>query len=110
MNAQEAGYVMRAFGDGTRLRILHALSHKPLSVGELVGLLRCPQPRVSRHLRYLYARGLVFSQNKRNTVVYSLARPRHALHAAGLAAMEKSLADMDESGPDLRRLKGRDKP
>ncbi|MBN1492026.1 MAG: transcriptional regulator, partial [Phycisphaerae bacterium] len=45
--------MFRAFSDRTRLRILHILQDGELCVGDIVEILRAPQPRVSRHLAYL---------------------------------------------------------
>ncbi len=59
MLARHVGSLLRAFGDGTRLRVVKALAQGDLTVGDLAALLRCPKPRLSRHLRYLQARGLV---------------------------------------------------
>ena len=58
MTAKQAGNFMRAFGDGTRLRIVCALLVRPTTVNDLTRLLRAPVQRVSRHLRYLHARGV----------------------------------------------------
>ena len=45
--------MFRVFADHTRLRILRLLQDGPLCVGDLVDILRAPQPTVSRHLAYL---------------------------------------------------------
>ncbi len=87
MDAKEAGIFMRGFGDGTRLRILDALSIRPLTVGGLSDLLEVPLPKVSRHLRYLDARGLVEWATSGKGTQYRLAKPQHALHRAVLAAV-----------------------
>ncbi|HVY87459.1 MAG TPA: metalloregulator ArsR/SmtB family transcription factor [Hyphomonadaceae bacterium] len=50
---------LRAAGEPTRARILALLAHGELSVGELVQVLSQSQPRLSRHLKFLTAAGLV---------------------------------------------------
>ncbi|MFP4057554.1 MAG: ArsR/SmtB family transcription factor [Candidatus Brocadiia bacterium] len=96
---------MRAFGDGTRLRIVGVLSRGPVSVSGLAGLLHCPPPRVSRHLRYLGARGVVEAEYRGNAMVYRLAAPAHRLHERVLAAVQGGLADVEEVRQDARRLR-----
>ncbi len=72
MRASEVARFLRAFGDGTRLRVLFLLARSPLTVGTLARTLRCPVKRVSRHLQYLAARGVVASQAERGRLVYHL--------------------------------------
>jgi ArsR family transcriptional regulator len=50
---------LRAAGEVTRARVLALLAHGELSVGELVQVLNQSQPRLSRHLKFLTAAGLV---------------------------------------------------
>lgn len=50
---------LRAAGETTRARILALLTRTELSVGELVQILEQSQPRLSRHLKFLTAAGLV---------------------------------------------------
>ncbi len=105
MDAQAAGNFMRAFGDGTRLRILAALSVRPITVGDLTRLLGCPEQRVSRHLRYLHARGVVECSPKRKAVEYRLSGPRHPVHRAILSALRSSIGTIDEARADQERLR-----
>jgi len=104
MRARDAGTFMRAFGDGTRLRIVAALGGTPLTVAELTRLLRCPEQRVSRHLRYLHARGVVESEAALNSVVYSLAKPQNGLHRLVVSALQNGLAGVEEVQRDSDRL------
>ena len=62
----------KAFSDGTRLRILHALSINELCVGELCALTGASQSAVSNHLRVLYRERIVRSQRRGKHVYYSL--------------------------------------
>lgn len=50
---------LRAAGEGTRVRILLLLHRGELFVGELAQVLGQSQPRLSRHLKFLTAAGLV---------------------------------------------------
>src|SRR5688500_20258688 len=51
--------VLKAAGEGTRLRILALLGEAELTVSDLTEILRQSQPRISRHLRLLAEAGLV---------------------------------------------------
>jgi ArsR family transcriptional regulator, arsenate/arsenite/antimonite-responsive transcriptional repressor len=51
--------MFRAIADPTRLRILGLLRGGERCVCELVDILRCPQPKASRHLAYLRRAGFV---------------------------------------------------
>src|SRR6266513_4153211 len=51
--------VLRAAGEGTRLRVLALLAEAELTVSDLTAILRQSQPRISRHLRLLVEAGLV---------------------------------------------------
>jgi ArsR family transcriptional regulator len=55
--AQRINLMFRAFSDPTRLRVLRLLQAGEHCVGDLVTILRLPQPRVSRHLRTALQRG-----------------------------------------------------
>jgi len=66
----------RALGDPTRLRILDLLIDGPLTVTEMVDILRCPQSRVSNHLACLRWCGFVSSQADGRWVTYSVADTR----------------------------------
>ena len=66
----------RVLGDPTRLRILDLLIEGPLTVGEMVDILRCPQSRVSNHLACLRWCGFVSSTAQGRWVRYSVTDPR----------------------------------
>ena len=104
MHAKEAAAFLRAFGDGTRLRILHALTVRPLTVGELARVLKAPIPRLSRHLRYLDARGLVAWQSSGRSVLYRLTPPRNRLHRRVMRAVQECMSDIIETEGDRSRL------
>ena len=65
--------IFRAFSDRTRLRILSLLGEGESCVGDLVEVLKVPQPKVSRHLAYLRKAGLVIAREDGLWNFYRLA-------------------------------------
>ena len=96
-----AGALFRALGDPTRLRILHLLRGGELCVGDLVAVLRVPQPTTSRHLTALKRVGLVTARKRSYWTFYALAAPRTALHHRVLDCLE---ADADGQRRDRKQL------
>jgi len=74
--SDEAVRFFQALGDGTRLDLLLRLRERERTVGELVELLRCPQPKVSRHLKVLKDVGLVTDRREGRHVTYALTTRR----------------------------------
>jgi predicted ArsR family transcriptional regulator len=103
MRAQDAATHLRAYGDPTRLRIIDALSHGPLAYSDLARVLECPKPRLTRHLRYLHARGFVQWSQKSGAVVYRLSRPSHLVHERMLEAAQSALGTLAEVQDDRAR-------
>jgi ferredoxin len=68
--------IFKGLGDPTRVRILRALVTGEKSVTELVHLLGAPQARVSTHLGYLRACGVVTAERRGKSVYYRLANTR----------------------------------
>lgn len=62
--------------DPNRIMILYELSGGPKNVTELCTALNMPQPLVSRHLKVLRERGMVFTERRGTVVIYSLADER----------------------------------
>ncbi|MBM4034611.1 MAG: winged helix-turn-helix transcriptional regulator [Planctomycetes bacterium] len=104
MQAREAARFLRAFGDGTRLRILFLLARSALPVHALAQALRCPAKRVSRHLQYLAARRVVEPRTQGRVVVYGLSSPADALHRSVLSVVQQCCALVAEAGGDASRL------
>lgn len=74
--------IYECFCDRTRLRILSLLCQSPLCVCHIQEILKEPQVKVSKHLRYLKTRGLIDARREANWRVYSLAsKPTRALRA-----------------------------
>jgi len=68
--------LFQALGDATRLELLRHLRRGERTVGELVDALRCPQPKVSRHLKVLKEAGLVSDRRNGRHVTYALTGRR----------------------------------
>ena len=80
--------IYRCLCDVTRLRILSLLQDGDLCVCHFQKILGEPQVKVSKHLGYLRARGLVESRKEANWMVYRLpARPSREL-SANLACLQ----------------------
>ena len=65
-----------ALSDPTRIFILYALSERSLNVTELTNELGIPQPTISRHLKVLRERGLVFTERQGTIITYHLTDQR----------------------------------
>ena len=71
--------LLRAAGDPTRLRILNLLTQGSVCVCDLQGVLKQPQPTVSRHLAVLRHAGLIADVRQGNRIFYSrIATGAHA--------------------------------
>jgi ArsR family transcriptional regulator len=74
--------------DQTRLRILSLLGEGELCVCHIQDILDEPQVKVSKHLAYLRARGMVESRKEANWMIYRLpAKPSREL-SANLACLQ----------------------
>ncbi|HEX6034394.1 MAG TPA: metalloregulator ArsR/SmtB family transcription factor [Anaerolineales bacterium] len=65
-----------ALSDPTRIFILYALNENALNVTELTNELGIPQPTISRHLKVLRERGLVYAERQGTVITYHLADQR----------------------------------
>ena len=65
-----------ALSDPTRIFILYALNERSQNVTELTNELGIPQPTISRHLKVLRERGLVFTERQGTIITYHLADQR----------------------------------
>lgn len=97
--------LFRAFGDHNRLRILHVLREGETCVGDLVGVLRIPQARVSRHLAYLRRNGLVSARREGLWMHYSLTPARSPVHRILLDCLSGCFRDLPDLAADARRLR-----
>ncbi|HJT75998.1 MAG TPA: metalloregulator ArsR/SmtB family transcription factor [Gemmataceae bacterium] len=95
--------MFRAFSDRTRLRILHLLLGGESCVGDIVEVLRLPQPKVSRHLGYLRKAGLVAVRKAGLWCFYSLAPVESPFHKNLLDCIACCFGDVPELKADARR-------
>ncbi len=75
----EIEQIFLAFGDKTRLRLLNLMRNREVSVNFLCESLNVSQPKVSRHLAYLRAMGVVHTRRDGKWIYYRLAEPQSRL-------------------------------
>ena len=91
--------------DATRLRILNLLGQGPLCVCHFQEVLGEPQVKISKHLAYLRARGLVEVERQGNWMIYELpAKPSLELKK-NLACLQDCAAEQSVFRRDLARVK-----
>ncbi len=91
--------------DLTRLRVLNVLAAGPLCVCHFQEILREPQVKISKHLAYLRARGMVECEREGNWMIYELpAKPSRELRA-NLACLQDCAREDPVFKKDLARLK-----
>ena len=95
--------MFRAFSDRTRLRILHLLQGREMCVGDIVDVLRLPQPTISRHLSYLRRAGLVKARKDGLWVFYALASAETPFHQKLLGCIGACFGDVPEIAQDAKR-------
>jgi len=95
--------MFRAFSDRTRLRILCVLQEGELCVGDIVEILRAPQPRISRHLAYLRKANLVVARKSGQWSHYSLAPAKTPFHRKLLECLAKCFGEVPEIKADSAR-------
>jgi ArsR family transcriptional regulator len=93
--------VLRAAGEGTRLRLLALLADGEHSVKDLTEILGQSQPRISRHLKLLADAGLIERNAEGAWAYYRLAESEAAQMAQGL------LARVDADDADRTRDRAR---
>ena len=96
--------MFRAFADETRLRILHLLSKGEVCVCHLMSALSVPQSKVSRHLAYLKAAGLVSDRKTGRRRHYSLSPANSLFHRRLIACIGGCLDETPSLKQDLKRL------
>ena len=97
--------MFRAFSDPTRLRILRLLRQEEWCVGDLVTVLRVPQPTASRHLAYLRRAGLIAARKNSYWTFYSLSPARSAFHRKLIECLDTCFRDVPELTADASRAK-----
>src|SRR6266540_2771139 len=95
MPPDELVRLLRALGDGTRLRTLQLIAEQPRSTQELAPLLGISEATLSRHLRVLTEAGMLARSREGRFVLYRLEE-------RALARLEPSLRSFIESRPNGR--------
>ena len=96
--------IYQCFCDRTRLRILHLLTQSPLCVCHFQEILDEPQVKISKHLGYLRARGLVEVEREQNWMIYSLPEKRAPELEANLKCLQDCVQSDNVFARDLRKL------
>jgi ArsR family transcriptional regulator len=105
MKSSPLTQIYECFCDETRLRLLHVLGPGPLCVCHFQAILDEPQVKISKHLGYLKARGLVECEREGNWMIYSLpAKPSRELRT-NLACLQDCAQENPVFQRDLARLK-----
>lgn len=89
----------KALGDPTRREILRLLRDGELPAGTLAGHFEISWPSVSRHLKVLEGAGLVTSERRGGSIVYSL-------QTSVLEDIATEVADMARVGRGMRTAPG----
>ena len=99
--------IYRCLCDETRLRLLHLLLQGPLCVCHFQTVLGEPQVKISKHLGYLKARGLVVAERRGNWMIYALPpeRMRPPGLKANLACLQDCVGEAAVFKRDLARLR-----
>ena len=103
-NGMKLLQIYQCFCDPTRLRILHLLTKTPLCVCHFQDLLSEPQVKISKHLAYLRAHGLVTTKRSGNWIIYSLPARRPAELEANLKCLQDCVGSDSVFRKDLHRL------
>ena len=96
--------IYECFCDRTRLRILNLLCQGPLCVCHFQDILGEPQVKVSKHLGYLKAHGLVAVKREANWRIYSLVPKPNAALKANLACLQDCTREDKIFRRDLDKL------
>jgi ArsR family transcriptional regulator len=103
MRTEEINAMFQAFGDPTRLRVLHLLRGGEMCVGDLVEVLGVPQPTASRHLARLRESGLVEVRRDGRWSFYSLAPATGEFHRRLVGCLASCFAEVPELQADAAR-------
>ncbi len=96
--------IYRCLCDETRLRILNLLSIKSLCVCHFQEILGAPQVKISKHLAYLKANGMVECHRYRNWMIYSLPKKKSPELRSNLQCLQDCVGTEQIFKKDLRAL------
>jgi ArsR family transcriptional regulator len=92
----------QALGDRTRLRLLNLMGDQEICVCYFVEIFGQSQPKISRHLAYLRASGIVAARREGRWMHYRIVMPPHAgaaqiLRQTLAALREEKAMQVDEA-------------
>lgn len=93
-----------ALADATRLRLLNLMASREVCVCYFVAILRQPQPKISRHLAYLRAAGIVSARREGKWMHYRICWPEDAAATRVLKAALDALSADERMREDLDRF------
>ena len=108
MNSEELCQVYRCLCDKTRLRILNLLSDGALCVCHLQEILNETQVKISKHLAYLKAHGLVESERRANWMIYQISNKTNPILEKNLKFLQDLVSEDPTFKNDLKRLHAMD--
>lgn len=106
---EQLATLLRAIGDPSRLRLLHALEQGELTVSEMTEVTGLSQPRVSRHLKLLCDARLLRRARDQNEVYYraNTDEERRTLVEQTLDALSPEDPYVTQDGSRLRIILGK---
>jgi ArsR family transcriptional regulator len=96
--------LFRALADPTRLRLLNLMAEQEVCVCYFTEVIGVPQPKISRHLAYLRAAGLVAARREGKWMHYRLVTPTDPYAAEILSKTIAALRQDTHSTRDLQKL------
>lgn len=104
MDLRALSTIFRAMSEPIRLRILMLLLGRKLCVCEIEDALNEPEPKISRHLSYLKASGLISSERSGRWVYYKLREDLDSKIRGFITELGKIFANEDWALEDVKRL------
>jgi ArsR family transcriptional regulator len=103
-NPGDLAKLFAALSDRTRLRLLNLMDGRELCVCYFVEILGQGQPKISRHLAYLRAAGIVAARREGKWMQYKILMPAHNGASAILTRTLHALKEDKAMQADLARL------
>lgn len=103
MDSPQPDRMFRALADPLRLRIVRVLLDGEMCVGDIVTILRVPQPTASRHLAYLRRVGLITARRNSYWSFYALAPARSTFGRTLLDCVKAAAAEVPGARQDAAR-------
>jgi ArsR family transcriptional regulator len=101
---QALARLFRALAEPTRLRLINLMAEQEVCVCYFIEVIAAPQPKISRHLAYLRAAGLVAARREGKWMHYTLLTPNDPYAAEILSKTIAALRQDAHSRRDLQKL------